>query len=338
VVLGVGLAAPTAAQLRTLRDPSVTTSELRERWADAWTESDRAVWAARGELAEGWCERASLLCRGVRLPRWNPLRAFLPANLLPPAVTAAALLVALALPTPVAAADPLAAYQRGDFAKAAEGFRAQVVADPDDWVAHYNLGLAHAQLREPGRAFGETAAAFLRRPRDESVRWNLALFARGLPRLDPSLAVLVAPGPLRALARSGSPAAWQAGLVLASTLFCLGSALALQRRYAGRPGGRGSWLRSALLAAGLALAAVSSTAIVQYGVLAGRDVAMVVSDTPLRSVPTDAETPQAQKALPAGAIVTLERDFLGWVQVVRPSGERGWMRRGQLVPLYGAPG
>ena len=74
-----------------------------------------------------------------------------------------------------------------------------------------------------------------------------------------------------------------------------------------------------------------------YGPLADPAAALVAANPILRSVPTDAEPPQQQKPLPAGTLVVVERDFLGWTKVYLRSGESGWLRRGDLVPLYAAP-
>jgi len=57
----------------------------------------------------------------------------------------------------------------------------------------------------------------------------------------------------------------------------------------------------------------------------------------LRSVPTEAEPAAQQKPLPAGTLVVVEGDFLGWTKVELDGGETGWLRRGDLVPLYGVP-
>ena len=55
--------------------------------------------------------------------------------------------------------------------------------------------------------------------------------------------------------------------------------------------------------------------------------------TQLRRVPTDADTPQTERPLPAGSLVTIEREFLTWRQVRRANGETGWLRTTTLVDL-----
>jgi hypothetical protein len=62
---------------------------------------------------------------------------------------------------------------------------------------------------------------------------------------------------------------------------------------------------------------------------------VIARATVLRSVPTDAENTQQQTPLAAGMVVMMQKDFLGWVKIARGNGETGWLRRADVVPLYG---
>ena len=330
VLFSLSAAAPTAAHLRAARVDR-RLSDKADQWCELWAASERALYGRDVMLDDWWYGQASALCARIRLPRLNPLRAFLPHNLLPLTATTGLLLVCAL----TAHAEPLDEYRQGNFTAAQQQFTAQATAAPADWVARYNLGLAAAQLGEYGRALGETTAAFALAPRNEAVRWNLQVFAARVPGVDPTLARVAFAPDVAALARSASPAMWQAALIAACVAFSCGAALALRRRYRGGSGVRALHAARALLACGAFSILVALTALRQYGPLANRDAAVVAQTTVLHSVPTDAEHSQQQTPLAAGTVVLMQKTFLGWVKIARSNGETGWLRRADVVPLYG---
>jgi len=359
LALGIDLAAPTAAQLT---DP---------QWTDLWAGSERALYGREHTLPAGWCECARMLCAR---PRFNPLRGLSIGQPLPKAAAAALLLALATVPAKASDSSPegrravgtgaaavvgeidpspprrggdgappsrgrlggeegaLDAYAQGDFAHAHEQFLARVTEAPSDWIARYNLGLAEAQQGDHGRALGETMAAFVQAPGNADVRWNARAFAAHVPGFDRDAAALLAGGPLTALA---GPATWQALAVIAALLGCTGAALVLRRRYAGARGF--GWAAPALVGFAIALGGLAAFSLHTYGRLADPRCALVAGAPVLRSVPTEAEAEQQQKPLPAGTLVLVEQDFLGWVKVALRGGETGWLRHGDLVPLYAAP-
>jgi hypothetical protein len=315
---GLDLAAPTAEQL------------ADQRWIDLWAGSERALYGREHMLPGGWCDRALAVCTRTRRPRFNPLRAFTVRNLVPKTAAAALLLVIAGAPArAVESTDP---YTNGDFAAAREQLLARAKDEPSDWIARYNLGLATAQLGDLPRALGETIAAFVHAPHDEAVRWNARAFASRVPGFDRAAAAMIAHPGLAALA---SPAVWQALLITAAFVGCSGAALILWRRYGGTPAR--SRVGLALLALAVVVGGGAAVSLRSYGPMADPRAALVAGQPVLRSLPTDAEPPQQQKPLPAGALVVVERDFLGWVKVDLRNGETGWLRHGDLVPLYAAP-
>ena len=330
VLFGLSVAAPTAAHVRAARVDRRLSDNI-DQWCELWTASERALYGRDAMLDDWWYDQASALCARIRLPRLNPLRAFLPHNLLPLTAASGLLLVCAV----AAQADPLDEYHQGNFTAAQEQFAAQAAAAPSDWVARYNLGLTAAQLGQNGRALGETAAAFARAPRNESVRWNLRVFAARVPGVDPTLARVAFAPDVAAIARSASPAMWQAALIAACIALSIGAALALRRRYLGGTSVVRVHAARALLACGAFGILVALLALRQYGPLANRDAAVVAQTTVLRSVPTDAENTQQQTPLAAGTVVMMQKDFLGWVRIARSNGETGWLRRADVVPLYG---
>jgi hypothetical protein len=314
--MAIDHAAPTAAQL-----PD-------ERWSDVWAASEAALYQREHALPAGWCDRALALCTRARRPRFNPLRALTMRHWIPRAATAALLLAVAA--ARAQAGDGVDAYVNGDFAGAREQFLARAQAVPSDWIARYDLGLVAAQQGDPARALGETIAAFVHAPRNDDVRWNARAFAERVPGLDRGAAALIGAPSVAAIV---SPATWQALLIGGALLISAGAALGLQRRYGSRRARGGLVL--AVIGGGIGAAALFS--LHAYGALADLRAAVVAGQPVLRSVPTEAEPAAQQKPLAAGTLVVVEQDFLGWTKVGLESGETGWLRHGDLVPLYAAP-
>jgi hypothetical protein len=327
--LGLDVAAPTAEQLDD------------QRWVDVWAGSERALYGREHALPGGWCDRALSVCTRTRRPRFNPLRAFTLRNPVPKAAPAALLLSLAVAAAPARAVDPTAVYANGDFATAREQWLARVKEAPSDWIARYNLGLAAAQLGDAPRALAETVAAFAHAPRHDDVLERGRLCGRR-PR-SRSRHRRAARGRWRRLA--AAPATWQALLLVAALRLCGGGALLLRRRYrvvpargSRSPGLRaGLWIGAGALASGIVLGGTAALALRAYGPLADPRAALVGGQPLLRSLPTDAEAAPQQRPLAAGTLVVVERDFLGWVNVGLRSGETGWLRHGDIVPLYAPP-
>ncbi|MCK6553093.1 hypothetical protein L6Q96_00680 [Candidatus Binatia bacterium] len=324
--LGLPTQAPTSTAWRALCLP--LSASAGHEWTELWTHSERAIHAPDGTLPPEWCDRALRAARYTGLPRFNVLRSFVPRHLF--ATAAPAVVVAVLACSGPAAAGPLGDYQSGNFTAARDAWQQRVAAEPTDWIARYNLGLAEAQLGNSGHALAETTAAFLLHPRDDAARWNLGTFIDRTPAADSRLVSLVrGTGPAR-LATLLAPAGWQVTLALGAGLLMSASALALYRRHRGKP------LRPARAAAtllpGIISLAAAATALHTYGPLSAPNAAMVAAETSLRSVPT--AVAQVEKPIAAGGIVNIDRRFLDWVQVTRAGGEVGWLRSTDVVPLY----
>ena len=114
-------------------------------------------------------------------------------------------------------------------------------------------------------------------------------------------------------------------------LVCAAATLGLHRRF--HPAAATRRWTGPVAAAGLALGLLCAVALAQYGPLGRPGAAMLVNEVSLRSVPTDADTAQSERLVPAGSVVSIERQFLGWLEVRRANGETGWLRTSGLVPL-----
>jgi tetratricopeptide (TPR) repeat protein len=264
----------------------------------------------------------------LRLPAFSPLSALRPANLWPAAVLA----VLFALPPDAGAAAARAAYDAGDFAAAELAWRQEVAAEPLNWKAHNNLGLALAQQDRWSEAAAHWAAAFAQNPADHPTRFQFKLGVTRAEFTSPELAKFADVRGATWLARLASPAQWQALLGIASMLAACAGVLYLWDRYAGRRRWR-FYTSAALLATGVAAAATSTGALHSWGPLVNPDIAIVWTPTEFRSIPTEAGEQQTQP-LGAGTIAQVNNRFLGWVQLEFPDGQTGWVRSDTVVPFY----
>jgi tetratricopeptide (TPR) repeat protein len=345
ILLELGHAAPAGPRVE------ASAAAADPTWAELWRESERAVHAAEAFLAADWPARAARAARRLTLPRGWPgqlLRrsSWLPALLLSACAASLAAACIVGAPAAAKAQRPVPpsesdrgervdladrAYREGRFEEAEAGYRQRITRDGADWRAHYNLALARAQQGDAGEALAQTTAAFLLQPRDPSVRWNLALFAREVGAIDPQLRELVFARGTAQLSRLLPARRWQTGLLAGAGLSWTALALALVRRYRGARG-RALWPAPAI--AGFLLVAVSWLALLGYGELADPNIAMLARDASLRSLPSEAEGVGIARELPRGQLLRLERELLAWVEVELASGERGWLRRSALVPIY----
>ncbi|OHE79749.1 MAG: hypothetical protein A3G75_06290 [Verrucomicrobia bacterium RIFCSPLOWO2_12_FULL_64_8] len=336
-------------------------------WAGLWAESDRTLYGPDAKLPDDWLVRAEAALEMARVPAWPPSSLFLPRNLFPwlvargvgspksevrriiatTATTTAALLLSLSamrLPQSAFAADgtqnpqpktenPSAAYGAGDFAAAADAWRAAVAHAPTDWIARHNLALALAQTGSWPEAAAHWTSAFALDPRDESVRWHLGYGFEHAGYTPNGFGEFAQASGPHLVARLASPAEWQWLLVAAGVVFALGLLLLLLRAYAPR----GRWQRPAAvvaMGAGVLLALTAVLSLHFYGGAADPRAGLVWHQGILRSVPTEADTQQKTSGLPAGSLAVVDKTFLGWVRLAFANGQTGWVRKEDVVMLY----
>lgn len=302
-------------------------------WADLWREADRAIYGASPTLPADWAGRAEAALAAKQVPRFHPLRLFLPRNLFP--FAAAAAFAAIAILDGRAADDPLAAYRGGDFASAEKSWRAAIAAEPTDWIARHNLSLALAQQERTGEAAGQAAAAFVQNPGDAAVRWHFALAVEKAGFAPPALAGFLQPDATHALARMASPATWQRWLVAAAVLGALAVGIYLTNAYRERS----RRIRAACIALfGLAwvIALLSTIGMKKFGMAGRLDAVVVAHAGTLRSVPTEADATQKTTPLAAGSLARVDKSFLEgrWIRLSFANGQTGWVRKEDVVPLW----
>jgi hypothetical protein len=299
-------------------------------WSRLWAETDRSLYGPSPRLPADWAARAEQALAGKPAPAFSSRQLWLPRNLFPFLVAALCFAGALR----ARAAEPAAAYRRGDFSGAEQAWRQAMAADPADWSARHNLSLALAQENRWSEAAAQATAAFVQQPQNEAVRWQWALACGNAGFAPEPLAGFLAPGPVQWLAQFAAPGAWQRMLIAAGALAALALGLCLLRGYGRVPHRAGGIVALAALGFALGWAAVAATGWLAYGE-AGNTAAVVVWRAGLlRSVPTEADTSQKTAPLPAGSTATVDKQFLGWIRLNFTNGETGWVRRDDVVSLW----
>jgi hypothetical protein len=310
-------------------------------WAMLWTESDRSLYGPQSPLPADWVARAEAALAAKRVAAFNPLRLFLPRNLLPFAALVALTLLPVAVlraasdssAVTSAKTDPIAAYRSGDFTAAEKIWRATVATAPTDWIARHNLSLALAQQDHPAEAAAQAAAAFVQNPADPAARWHFLMTSEKAGFAPAPLAGFIAPGPLPSLAQLASPANWQLALVGASALAALALGGLLVNSY-GRRARVVAWSAGALLIVSVLLAAAALLGVHEFGATADARAVVAWRAGTLRSIPTEADTTQKTTALAAGSVAIADKTFLGWTRLTFDNGQTGWVRKDDLVPLW----
>ncbi len=342
--LSAGHEAERVALLRTWQEDTAVLWQLRQAapsaralaesdWATLWIEADRAIYGAPTAFPPDWVPRAQAALASKVVPRFRPLRLFLPQNLMPFAAILALGIAFCPLWLNAASLDATSAYRKGDFRGAEKSWRTRLATTPTDWVAHHNLSLALSQQEQVGEAAAQAATAFVQHPTDEAVRWHFAFTAQKAGTIPADLARFIAPTFASGIGRLASPSEWQRALL--ASAWCGAGALAwlLASAYGSRA--RRSIISAAtLLALAATLAGLSLTGILAYGLAAQTNAVIVARAGMLRSIPTETDTTQKTAPLAAGSIALAGKTFLGWCQLTFENGQTGWIRKQDCVPLW----
>lgn len=314
------------------------TDELRVAWKQLWAEADRALYSAEAPLPADWPQRAEQAVAARTVPGFAPWRTFLPRNLLPIATALAVLCTlipgAAGQVTRQGAADPSAAYQRGDFAAAEITWAAAVTRTPTDAHARHNLSLALAQQDRWGEAAAHAAAAVVQNPGHAAMRAQLALACEKAGYVPAPLVGFLPPGPLQSLAGNAAPSTWQLVLVAAAVVFCVGLGASLRTLYVRTSIWVVRGIRVVVLAASL-LGMAATASLLAFGPVADRNAIIAWRASTLRSIPTEADTTQKTTPLPAGSVAIMDQNtFLGWVRLTFPNGQTGWVRKDDVIAIW----
>ena len=344
LLLQIRTAAPTVADLERSADlPKI--GNRQSPIADLstlWSESDRSLYGDNVPLPADWTTRAQAALTATPLPRFSPVRLFIPRNLFP--FVAALLVCALfsplasaadSVPPPAPPPDATAAsaYRRGDFAAAEKSYRAALAAAPTDAIAHHNLSLTLAQQDRWDEAAAHAAVALVQSPASEPIRAQFALAAEKSGHVPAPLAAFLTPGPLHSLARLKSSAAWQSTLIYSVLGLALSLAFIVLHAYR-RTTGPLVYGPYAALVVCAALAASALTGWLAYGPVNNAHAAIAWRAGTLRSIPTEADTAQKTTPLAAGSLARVDQTFLGWRHLTFEAGQSGWVRAEDLVPVW----
>jgi hypothetical protein len=304
-------------------------------WAVLWTEADRALYGANGQLPADWATRAQAALASKTVPGFRPYTALLPRNLFP--FVASFALIGIVTPfllaQEAATASAAAAYRKGEFAAAEKTWADQIAKLPTDPIVRHNLSLALAQQDHWGEAAAHATAAFVQQPANPAMRWQLGLAAEKAGYIPASLAGFFPAGPVQSVARLAAPGAWQR-ILIASSFLAVGalSLLLLEVYY--------PWSR-VRVAAGIALLGLamlsglaSLAGLHAYGTMTDENACVVWHAGVLRSIPTEADTTQKTTALAAGSVGVVEKDFLGWVRLGFENGQTGWVRKEEVIGIW----
>ncbi len=322
---------PHAAPGVKLVEARVTAQQKEDasRWAQLWTDAERAQHSRDHTLPSDWISRANTALDSVAIPGWSPLALFNGRNLLPFLFT----LLVMVAPLTVHAGDPADAYKRGEFPAAEADWRKTLESSPSDWATRHNLGLALAQQDRWAEAAAQWTGAFLLNPRSDLTRYDLAL---GLQRsgLAPSELVEFSRGKNRfKLARMASAGEWEIVLFVAALLLAAAVIILLVQGYRRTL----AWAKPTALGISLVavlLAVLATLSLRVYGPLAEPEAAMVWKASTLFSIPTEADTTQKTSPLSAGSLAVVEKTFLGWSKLQFPGGQIGWVHSEDLVKVY----
>ncbi len=305
------------------------------QWARLWTESDRALYAGDTTLPADWVPRAQEAIAAKTVPGFQPLRLFLPQNLMPFAAGVTLLLLATSTLLEAAEPTPVAAYQSGGFAAAEKAWRARLASVPTDWIARHNLSLALAQQERPAESAAQAAAAFVQQPSNAAVRWHFGHSIERSGFASPTLAAFLNPSPRHALAREASPATWQLIVILAAFTAALALGGLLWNVYGPRRAGI-RWTAVGLFIVASAGSAAAISSLLAYGTAASTSAVVVARAGTLRSIPTEADTAQKTSPLAPGALALTDLSFLKgrWIRLVFENGQTGWVRKDDVVPLW----
>ena len=244
------------------------------------------------------------------------------------AVAAAALVVALCVPSARAAAPPdapktiffraNASYAEEHYAEAAAQYEQLVAAGLASGSLYFNLGNAYFKTGDVGRAILEYERARRWIPGDPDLRANLS-HARSVARTVDEPSVWS-----RLLFPLADRFSTDALLLAASVLYAVGMLFLVAARLAERIA---RVARTAALVVALALAVVVPSLVDRLATVDLVDYAVVVAraDATVRFEPSAGGT--VHFVAKPGSVLRVVGTRDGWVQVMRDDGRRGWAER-----------
>lgn len=316
---------------------ALKSEDFASNWLQAWRSSDQTLFGIRPADPSEW-NRLQKIATGM-----CPSKNYTPAGILRfrswiPAIALCGLI--LISPSDLIGQESQATagelYQQGKFSAAAAQWTTTIADEPNVFEHRYNAGLAYAQTGDWSRAWAYWTSAYCLEPNNEEIAWNIRIAHQNTPSYDPVLQSLITGDGLYKIVRLRSPAGWQQLSI--QSIWAMGSLLflAIAALYI-RPLRRASSYLLVLSLISGVFAYFSQWSHSKYEALGDPDSILVVAESPLLTIPTDLQTEQVSSTVGGGTIVKQERAFLGWIKIQLPNGESGWLRKENVLPLYGAP-
>ncbi|RVU44033.1 hypothetical protein EA187_10780 [Lujinxingia sediminis] len=329
---GVQTGALTAAEVRRELSTRGLSSELVEKVAELVGELTRGRYAPGAGSAETLVERAAqmidtLFEQAERRSKAASQGSQAGRTALLIAAGAVGLCAALAGPgearaqSEEPATEAARSWEVGAFEEASRSW-AKTAAQQNDATAWYNAGTAALRAGELGQARLFLERAALTHAHHPDVAANLQTTVNLVSLNDANAARFGAQSPVVARALRSGP--WLALIVL-----WVAFALTLVRRLSGRPSE--GVVRASVIAA-LVLGLLSATLHAGIAQISGPErLGVVLNESEMRVAPSlHAGAHSGHPQLAAGAVVDIKRTRDGWVEVILPTGDLGWLPADQV--------
>uniref|UniRef100_UPI001969FAA1 hypothetical protein n=1 Tax=Sandarakinorhabdus rubra TaxID=2672568 RepID=UPI001969FAA1 len=205
---------------------------------------------------------------------------------------------------------------------------------PRDWIAHYTKARNAALAKQWPRAAAHAGIAWVQNPRAPETRalWRLAALEAGVGGRNAGGLPLPDTLPGR-LAGQLPPIGWQLTAMAGALLLTGGFGALLFQRFGHASG---AWRRPAALGAGLGALGMAAgiAGTWGYGAAAAPDAAITWQPVALRPLPVATPDREATVALAPGTVGRMDGRFIGWVRLTLPDGRSGWLRRGEVIPVW----
>ncbi|WP_158768828.1 hypothetical protein [Paraglaciecola sp. L1A13] len=314
---GIAEAAPASTHVRALVLSLNGKEAEAEKWHSLWLLSERGLYSANGCPAQAWLNSFEA-CVGKLQP---PIRVHPYPSLRKHWIPSVATMVLVMFSVPAPAAEQEEAWQQA------------LQENSRDWAAHQNLARSMLDNNVLNPAMAHALSAFLLQSNSDTRQLLKASVASAGPG-DPTLQNVFVDETFAGVPAHFSPAVWQRLAVLFALLIAIGLGVAVAGLYRKN---RHYWF-----ATGAVIAVCSISALIMsqiswsaYADLRHADAAIVLQPVNLLPEPTDLVPSEESSPLQSGAIVRVNREFLGWLQVKNAVGKQGWVRARTTMSLYG---
>ena len=342
---GVGVSAPTAAEVSTALHAITGDAAVTSKWRELWRATEQGLFAANAKPPEGWLEKASSAAASVRMPKRerpfpNRLGHWLPS------ITAMVAVAASVVPGAARAElSEGAAVSDSHLIEAQAAAQAALKSNWNDWAAHHNVAAARIQEADWNVAIAHATASFLQQPASPATRETLHAVLEQTQTADPRLRLMLSGAWYERIPALLSAAGWQRVALASSLLLAIALSTLVLALYVPSTSSlaiKGYSIRRVMLctgrggvALGVLLFGLAVVGWSGYGAMNRPDAAILLQNVNLSPAPTDLIPVEETSPFPAGTVVLAQRSFLGWQQVTIGENTSGWIRHNAVMPIYG---